>query len=707
MSQTLDNMDEPGFTDDVIPFQFREETNKEGTLNWLKAWFEFEYERAYPRYVMYRRFINFYKNVDEYAGDGMMRTSTRDTGSVRKNPKVRDNIVHEYTEHRVAQVGKKKISLAFVPRVHNSQDDINAAKAAKLLVRARHEDRNFDGDMTRMDRTTFLLGHALYEVGWDECLGGYAPSYERKKEELQAGKLNLIDESTGRPIDLKELEKKAKLGDTKGRLWQPYQWFPEPYKMKLKEDCDYIDTFEWMSKQYVEKKWKLPKGTIKNTAFVKWDFSSDKLERPNNQVLVHTFWHRPTEFFPEGCKIVWCDDQILEWIDWPCPFDHLPFEDDKDIEIENEFWGRPFVTNIEQFYKVNNSLLSGMARNHGVLNAPKVLAPEGSIDAKSWNNEYGLVQYRGAVEPKVLQHQYVNRGEIEFQQYVQGRSGKLSGVFDISKGEVPPGITAASAIRYLDEQEHQRANPSISKRKKRILNITRMEVKWMSKNYKETDERTIRLVGENNDYIIKSFKKLSLNSIADIREENTSALSDTKSGAIADIIDLNSVTQNDPAFGPKEIHKILGMGLDEAFKEETSYAVDTARTILEMLLHGEEVPAPEATDGLLEHYGVFGRFVESLVFKTKLDQQMKAAVMDYIGGLEMLMWQKKVQNPKFAMLMTEYSKFPMVFSPPEPPMPVTPPGMEGQTPPASEGAQPGMPFQAKQIEGELKQEQGV
>ena len=702
MSQTLDNMDEPGFTDDVIPFQFREKTDKEGTLEWLKSWFEFEYERAFPRYVMYRRYINFYKNVDEYAGDGMMRTSTRDTGAVRKNPKVKDNIVHEYTEHRVAQVGKKKIALTFIPRVHNNQDDINAAKAAKLLIRNRHEERSMDGDMTRMDRTTFLLGHGLYEMTWDDCLGGYAPSYERKKAELMEGKAEIIDEATGKKVDLKELEKKSKLGDTKGKLWQPYHWFPEPYKMKLKEDCDYLDTFEWMSKQYVEKKWKLPKGTIKNTAFVKWDFSTDKLERPNNQVLVHTFWHRPTEFFPEGCKITWCDDQILEWVDWPCPFDNLPFRDDKDIEIENEFWGRPFIVNIEQFYKVNNSLLSGMARNHGVLNAPKVLAPEGSIDAKSWNNDYGLVQYRGMVEPKVMQHNYVNRGEMEFQEYCQGRASKHSGVFDVSKGEVPPGITAASAIRYLDEQEHQRATPSISKRKKRILDITRMEVKWMAKGYKETDERTIRLVGENNEYIIKSFKKLSLNSIADVREENTSALSDTKSGAVADIIDLNSVTQNDPAFGPKEIHRILGMGLDEQFKDETSYAVDTARTVLEMLLHGEQIPAPEATDGLLEHYGIFSRFVESLVFKTKLNPEMKTALLDYIGALEMLMWQKKNQNPKFAMLMAEYSKFPMVFSPPEPPMPmVEDPAMGQSGGNAAQGS--GMEFQKKEIENQMKE----
>ena len=75
---------------------------------------------------------------------------------------------------------------------------------------------------------------------------------------------------------------------------------------------------------------------------------------------------------------------------------------DKDIEVMDEFWGRPFVVNIEQFYRMNNSILSAQARNHGVLSAPKYVAPEGSVDKQSLNNDFGLIQYRGSVAPQVL-----------------------------------------------------------------------------------------------------------------------------------------------------------------------------------------------------------------------------------------------------------------------------------------------------------------
>lgn len=701
---TLDNLDSPGFSDEVVPFQFRKDKTEKGTLQWLARWFEWEYERAFPRYTMYRRYLNMYKNLDEHDGDGMMKTSSRDRAISAKKAKVRDNFVYSYTEQRVSQVSRKKTALTFIPRVQNSQEDINAAKATKQLVRARYEAIDFDGQQIRADRTTYLLGHSHYEVCWDPEEGDLAPSYLRLKEKVKANKTDkpLIDEATGRPIELKDLEnKKIRVGDAKGKLWQPYECFPEPGKDKLVK-CDYFQTHEWSDKEYVEHKWKNADGKITSSEYVKWDFGSDRLEKPNNKIMVRTFWHRPTEFFPEGCKIVWCDDLILEWIDFPYDHGKLPFVEDKDIEVEGEYWGRPFVTNIEQLYKINNSLISGMARNHGVLNAPKVMFPEGSVDIKSLNNDYGALQYRGAIKPEILQHQYVNKGEIDFQKYLQSRSGELSGVYDISRGVVPQGITAASAIRYLDEQELQRANPSISKRNRRILDITRLFVSTMSQYYKDTDERTIRLVGENNEFIVKSFKKLSLGSIADVRYENTSSLADTKTGAIADIIDLNASNQKDPVFGRKEIVKLLDLGLDDAFKDETSYAVDTARTILESILDGEDVPPPAKTDGLLEFYSIFGRYVESLTYKTKLDPQIKQAIDNYILGLELLMWQKSVENIKFQQALLNFEKFPMFFSVPTPPVPVTPPPTEGGAPNTMDTSK--LEFQKQGIEKQINEQ---
>ena len=325
---TLDNLDSPSFSDELVPFQFRKEKTETGTHEWLKHWFERSYEKAYPRYVMYRRYINMYKNLDEWEGDGLAKTSSRNAGVSKKKTRVRDNIVYSFTEQRVAQVSKKKVSLTFVPRVHTSQQDLNATKATKLLVRARHEEMDFDGQMIRMDRVTYLLGHALYQVDWDDNTGPLAPSYVKAKAKAEGGK-KLVDPETGEEFDL---TKPIRIGDTKGKLWKPYEWFPEEGKSRH-EELDYIQTHEWMTIQLVEAKYPKAKEKIKSSEYVKWDFSSQSIERPNNEIMIRTFWHKPTEFFPEGCKIVWCDDMILEWVDFPFHHGRLPFKDEKDIEV--------------------------------------------------------------------------------------------------------------------------------------------------------------------------------------------------------------------------------------------------------------------------------------------------------------------------------------------------------------------------------------
>lgn len=696
MSLTLDNMDEE-LDVEHCPFAFREDKTEEGTHRWLKLWFEQEYQRAFPRYVMYQRYMNIYQNLNEHDAP-YAQTSHRD--GKKKKTKIKDNIVYSFTEQRVAQTSKQKISLAYIPRVQTDQKDINATKAAKLLVKARHEATDFDGTMVEMDRYTFLLGHTLYEEYWDKDCGPVAKSWESALGKYGDGFEYIEGDKTvklnkNRPI---------KVGDTKGKLWMPYEFFPQPNRDTLK-DADYIHTFEWRYTAEVESDYNLKKGTLKRAEFAKWDFTNGEVFHPENQILVHTFTHKKTKYLPQGARIVWCDDRILEWTDFPYECEGLNFIEDVDIRVKGKFWGKPFIVNIEQLYKVNNSVLTGQTRNHVAHSATKFVFPEGSIDLKHFSNEHGALPYRGAVEPKILQHQYVNRGEIDFQDRLIKRGGELSQVFEISRGYVPPGITAASAIRYLDEQEAQRATPTITKRKRRILDIVRLQLSVMAQNYKETDERTVRLVGENNRYIIKSFKQLALDRVAGVKLENTAAIGDTKTGAIADIIDLNASNQKDPVFGRKEIIKMLDLGLNDAFKEEISYAVDTAQTILDAILEGEQGIAPEATDGLIEHYHVFTRFTESVSFKLYLEGGIKKQIKDYILGLEVLMWEQAQKNMKFKMYLDGIEKFPMFFVPPTPPTPMPP--MEGAPQTGGAVETDKMDFQKQQIEEQMKNEGSI
>jgi hypothetical protein len=239
-------------------------------------------------------------------------------------------------------------------------------------------------------------------------------------------------------------------------------------------------------------------------------------------------------------------------------------------------------------------------------------------------------------------------------------------------------------------------------RKQRILDIYKKMILRMAQYYKPDDGRMSRLLGQNNSYLMKSFSEFDFSLIYDLRLENKSALSDSPAGRMAEIVDLNTANQQDPLFGKKEMVKLLGLNLVEAFQDEVTYSVDTAKQCLDMILNGEEAPAPEGTDGLLEFYGVFSRFVESPEYKFVISPETKQIIMEYIMGIEMLCYEKSVKNPKFAGELSLFAKYPMVFTPPPVAAPMNP-AMAQPNPTTSQPSTLEMSNTMKQVDEELKQ----
>lgn len=670
--KTFDDLDNELTYGDQPPFQFREKKDNEGTLDWLNNNFDKVYEESVARLLMYRRYISRYKNYDTKDGDGFVKTSNRDRGTTARKPRVRVNFFYNLVEQKVSQVSRMKVNTVFIPKNDSEQDDRNNATACNLLAKHRAEELKFDYLMRDMDRKTFMFGTSFAYIYWDESAGPLDPTYEEAKKKYPDGKIPKINLETGEVTGY--YTKPVHVGDVCMEIKTPECIFPEREKYEWK-DVDHIDHIEWMHIEKVKALYPKKAKEIEVNSKVYFSYERQENYVPDDMVMVRTFWHRPTEFFPEGCKIVYCDSTILEWTDFPYEHGQLPFVPDFDIEVPGELWARPFLVNIEQLNNMYDIIQSGVARNMGVASHPKLLVPEGSIDIKQADNEYGVLQFRGPTPPQWLQHNYVNRGEFDIQDRLEKKMGQFGGVFEISQGYVPTGVTAYSAIRYLDDQEVQRNSNTISKRRERILSIYRQMISLMAQYYTAQDGRTIKILGKNNEYLIKSFKDFDFKKIYDVKLENVSALSDTRSGRIADIMDLNASNQKNPLFGPKEITKLLDLGLDEAFKDESSYAADTARTILEMLTNGEEPEAPLPTDDLVEMYMIFSRYVESIAYRFKLNPEYKAKLNDYIAGMEFMMWDKASKNMAFASQVLGLAKFPMFFQMPgpiQPPMPIQP-----------------------------------
>lgn len=631
---------------EIPPFQFREDKSEEGTLKWLVQNFENCEKASHSRRITYRRYQALYKNIQWRFFDS--RDTRRDFEGTSRNPKHSVNFVHEMVEARVAQNSRMRANLAFIPH-NDEQSDTNNAKACKVLYDAFADCEDLEGFHQKTDRSTFIFGHSAIYVGWDPDKGPIHPKYQ----ELMAKK----------PDELKKLKDgPIHVGDVCLKLYGPDRFYVELNK-RDRDSIDHIEFIDYVNIHELKAKYPKKKMEITENKHEIYDFDSSEMTRPKSIILVRTFYHIPTPYFPEGCKIVYCDDAILEWTDFPYADKKLPVYFDTDVDVYGEFWGRSFIMNIEQMQRFYNNIQSSQARDFSFLSAPKWLVPKGGCNVHSLNNDITVIEWTGPTPPSLVHHPPTPPQGMEMQERLEKKIAQHSGVYDISRGESPPGVTANSALRFLDEQESQRSIVSQYKRKKRVIEVAKLILSRMQQFYKASDGRTVRILGKNNEYFIKSMEKADFTRIYDIKIQNSSALPDTKAGKISTIIDLNTATQTDPIFRKEEIIEMLELGNDDYFKDRATVAVDAANTALQALLEGEQVAPPDITDDLLVHYNVFTKAVQQFSFKNKTETPKKEMVKAYIKALEALMFERAKLNMKFAMELANLNNFPMLFKP--------------------------------------------
>lgn len=661
------------------PFQFRDnQSSEEDTLLWLNNNFNTLERRAQSRLDTYRRYWAMYKGI-MWRNKQERRYNHDDQGQNTRNrkPQMVTNFVHEMVEGRVSQVAQSKISISAIP--HNDEaSDVSNAKACKLLLDARADQMDMDEIQADADRIKYITGTVFQFVRWDREAGPLAPQYDKLS---QKG----ID-----PIDPKS--KKAltdiRIGDVEVENIDPSRLFPEADR-EFWKDVNHIDIIEWVHVEELRREYPKKKDLIlENSGRFRYDTEALEVSRPQYMVMVRHFWHKKTKYLPKGVYIKYTDDVILEWTAHPYDHGNLPIIVDFDIKIHKELFGRSFISNIEQKCRMYNNIESGMARDIAVGMTPKWMVPKGSTQINSLNNDFVVVEYTGPQAPRIEQNAPVSQGILTVLDRTEKRIAQDSTLYDISRGEVPQGVTANSALRFLDEQESRRSAPLIARRRRRIREVFRSMAVLMAQFYHQDDGRLVRILGKRNDFRIKAFKQADFTQIYDIRIQNQSALPDTKTGKISTIVDLNMSSQTDPIFNKKEIIELMDLGMDEAYVDRATAASETARATWDELIEGEMVPEPQLYDDLMVYYSVFTTNMQAMYFRSKVSKEVRQVVEDYLLVLEGLMFEKAKRNAKFCQELTQISVYPIFYTPSMPLMQLMQMHMGGNTNQQPQAAQP-------------------
>ena len=675
-----------------VPFQFREDKCKEGTLSWLTENFEATYRESASRLEKYRIWGQLFKGIHYRSYRDYDRRGI--TGNMRK-PKVVDNFIWEFITRKAAQMALKSTSFSAVPWNWDDQNDINNAKACESLLKARADELELDSLHTEGDFLKYKYGTAVFMQCWDEEAGGVLPAFEELYD-FYNGK---IPKSIMKRIGAESVHR----GDISVKPIEPWYIFPE---RDVRKWCNvnHYDHLEWVNIYELKERYPQTASKILQNDKLMWDMETGDVTQPTHLVALRTFYHKPTKWLPKGAKITYTEDAIHDWTDFPYKkIGGLNLVVDRDIVIEDELWGRPNITQIEQHQRACNNIESSIARDLGVGSAPKWMVPKGSVDFKVLNNEFTIAEYRGAVEPKLVTGNPISQHALTVLDRKERRMGQLMRVTDTQKGEVPAGITANAALRFLDEQATQATAEDDKARKKRIRQVYKQMASIAAQYYQETDERVIRTLGPNNEYLIKSMKKADFSQVADIQLQNSSSLPDTKTGKISTIVDMNTATQTDPVFKRDEIVRILGLGNDKEFIDQAMAAANTANAIFQEMMEGNPLPDPSPSDNLMVYYSVFTKRIQDYGYRIKANEQIQAMVQDYLTAVEMLLARKSASNAKIAQWLQTNDYYPMYFTPPAPPAPPT-----GTVSTDAKGVKTNnMENTSKEIEEAINQDEGV
>ena len=646
-------------------------------LQWLESDIRAKFNAASSRIEMYRKYEALYKGI-HYKSMDYRRNENDDSYSGTKQPRMAVNFAAEMVDAKVSQRSRNKPAISVMPN-NDEIDDINNAKTAKMLLDNRAQEIDLETVFADGDRMNFLRGESYTFVEWDEDCGAIHPEYlDAQSKGMQIPKLDAEGNPTGEFID-----QPVRIGDVSVTVLGPERVFPEQNRNKW-DDVNNVTRLDWKHIDEMKALYPEHADQIKEEDDYEFNDSQDYgIKKRKSYIPVYTFYHKKTKFLPQGAQIVYIKGAILN--EGPLPYSHgnIPCVFDTDIDVPDELHGRPFLVNMAQLQNLHNMMMASIARNIAVSSMPKWVMPKGAVHRDKLNNEYGIIEYSGPIAPQMVSYSAINKDLYEMPDKVERYIEKASAVYGISRGEPPKGIKAAVALQFLDEQELQRESRGMAKRLKRVRDIYKMMLSTMGDFYKDSDGRMIKILGQDNSYLIKSFQRANFNCSYDIRILNSSALPDSKAGKISAILDLNTATQADPMFGKEEITQMLDLANDDRFKDRATVSVKAAETVVWKILNRMPCGEPQQWDDFIVQYPILLKTLQEREYKDT-EQDIVQTLKQYIMVMESLMYDKAMKSPVFAVQLQRFYMFPVLFTVPV--IPVNPAPAPMNTTPINTGA---------------------
>jgi hypothetical protein len=283
-------------------------------------------------------------------------------------------------------------------------------------------------------------------------------------------------------------------------------------------------------------------------------------ESKNEQAIILEVWVKPNYLpeLPDGGMFTVASGQIVQGFDsWPYEHGQYPFAK-IDGSPTGKFYNTSIVEDLIPLQRELNRTRSQLIEAKNRMAKPQLLAQEGAVDPKMITTEPGqVIRYKmGFDPPQPLPMQNLPSYVTEEIDRLYDDMADISGQHEVSNGSTPPGVTAATAISFLQEQDESLIAGQYSSLEEAVEKIASQALMYVKMYWDE--KRTVKVVGLEGTFDVQSFQGADLHSNTDIRVEAGSALPTSRAAKQAFIMDLMKMGFVDPNDG-LEILEVGGL----------------------------------------------------------------------------------------------------------------------------------------------------
>lgn len=283
----------------------------------------------------------------------------------------------------------------------------------------------------------------------------------------------------------------------------------------------------------------------------------NKGESENNKlVYVKEIWIKPCKKYPQGGMIIIAGNKLVyryspngpimsaegeELADGEDMFPYMhgeyPFEK-IDHTATGRYYGVSTIEDLIPLQKEYNKTRSQLIEAKNRMAKPQMTYVKGSIDPTKMTAEAGLLiaVNPGFEGPKPIQIEPMPQYVMQEPQNIVADMDEVAGRGEISRGGVPPGIEAASAIAYLKEQNDSQIYNTVANIEDALQRVGQQTL-GLIEQFWDIDKIT-QVVSKNNLYESQVFKITAINGNTDIRIEPGSMAPKSKAAQQAFITDL-------------------------------------------------------------------------------------------------------------------------------------------------------------------------